>query len=126
MKAIHTDDAPAALGTYSQGRVVGKALYTAGQIGLDPRTMKLEEGIDRQIRRVFENIRAICRAAGADLDRVAALTVYLTDVVDRELVNSIMGEYFQSPYPARTAIGVASLPVGALVEIAAVVGLEES
>lgn len=124
MKQVASTAAPAALGTYSQGVRCGPTLYTAGQIGLDPATMKLESGLERQTRRVFENLRAIARAEGAGLDRVARLTVYLTDITDRERVNTIMTEYFRAPYPARTTVGVAALPAEALVEIDAIVSLD--
>lgn len=120
MTTIATHSAPEALGPYSQGRVIGGTLYTAGQIGLDPRTMTLRDGAEAQVRQVLENIGAIVEAAGSDLAAVAKLTVYLTDLAHWPLVNSVMTEMFAAPYPARTAIGVASLPLGALVEIEAV------
>lgn len=123
MDTIATDAAPAALGTYSQATVCGRTIYTAGQIGLDPQTMKLVEGAEPQIRQVFANISGICKAAGGGLGDIAKLTVYLTDAAHWPLVNKVMGELFTAPYPARTAIGVAWLPLGAVVEVEAVVVL---
>lgn len=114
---IHTDHAPAAIGTYSQAILVNQTLYLSGQIGLDPYSMELVEGIDGQIRRVFDNVKAVCNAANASFADVVKLNIYLTDLSHFQLVNQIMGEYFAQPYPARAAIGVASLPRGALVEM---------
>lgn len=122
--AIHTDKAPAAIGTYSQAIRHGDTVYLSGQIPLDPQTMEIVEGeIREQIHRVFRNLAAVCEAAGGDLDRIVKLTVFLTDLGHFGDVNEIMGEYFQKPYPARAAIGVASLPRGAAVEMDAVLGL---
>ncbi|MDM1268994.1 MULTISPECIES: RidA family protein [Acinetobacter] len=120
-QVIHTENAPAAIGTYSQAILVGNTLYLSGQIGLDPYSMELVEGIEAQIRRVFDNLKAVCEAAGGTLADIAKLNIYLTDLSNFQLVNQIMGEYFAQPYPARAALGVASLPKGALVEMDGVV-----
>jgi reactive intermediate/imine deaminase len=122
-QVIHTEAAPKAIGTYSQAVRCGDTIYLAGQIGLDPRTMEMVPGIEPQIRRVFENLRAVAAAAGGGLDDVVKLTVYLTDLGHFAHVNEIMAAYFQAPYPARAAVGVASLPRGALVEIDAIMHL---
>jgi reactive intermediate/imine deaminase len=116
-QVIHTENAPAAIGTYSQAILVGNTLYLSGQIGLDPYSMELVEGIEAQIRRVFDNLKAVCEAAGGSLADIAKLNIFLTDLSNFQLVNQIMGEYFAQPYPARAALGVASLPKGALVEM---------
>ena len=116
-QVIHTENAPAAIGTYSQAILVGNTLYLSGQIGLDPYSMELVEGIEAQIRRVFDNLKAVCEAAGGTLADIAKLNIFLTDLSNFQLVNQIMGEYFAQPYPARAALGVASLPKNALVEI---------
>jgi len=121
---IHTDAAPKAIGTYSQAVRAGSTVYLAGQIGLDPATMEIVAGIGPQIRRVFENLKAVAAAAGGTLDHAVKVTVYLTDLGHFALVNEIMAGYFTAPYPARAAVGVASLPRGALVEIDAVLVIE--
>jgi reactive intermediate/imine deaminase len=123
MKPIATPDAPAAIGTYSQAMRAGDTVYLSGQIPLDPKTMQLVEGFDNQVKRVFDNLRAVCRAAGGDFDRVVRITVYLVDLGNFARLNEIMATYFKEPYPARVAIGVASLPRGAQVEIDAVMHL---
>jgi reactive intermediate/imine deaminase len=123
MKPISTPDAPAAIGTYSQAVRAGDTVYLSGQIPLDPKTMQIAEGFENQVKRVFENLRAVCRAAGGDFDRVVRVTVYLTDLANFAKVNEVMATYFREPYPARAAIGVASLPRGSLVEIDAVMHL---
>ena len=115
--AIQTADAPAAIGAYSQAIRAGDTLYLSGQIGLDPRTMQLAEGIDAQIERVFANLTAVARAAGLGLEQTVRMTVYLTDLAHFAKVNEIMARHVGQPYPARAAVGVASLPRGALVEI---------
>lgn len=120
-QVIHTENAPAAIGTYSQAILVGNTLYLSGQIGLDPYSMELVDGIEAQIRRVFDNIKAVCEAAGSSLADFAKLNIFLTDLSNFQLVNQIMGEYFPQPYPARAALGVASLPKGALVEMDGIV-----
>lgn len=122
---IHTDAAPKAIGTYSQAVRCGATVYLAGQIGLDPATMEMIAGVGPQIHRVFQNLQAVARAAGGDLRDTAKLTVYLTDLGNFALVNEIMAGYFQAPYPARAAVGVASLPRGALVEIDAIMVLQD-
>jgi reactive intermediate/imine deaminase len=124
-RVIHTDAAPKAIGTYSQAVRCGNTVYLAGQIGLDPATMQLVEGIDAQITRVFENLKAVAHAAGGSLGDMAKLTVYLTNLEHFSLVNQIMAAYFSEPYPARAAVGVASLPRGALVEVDAVMVLQD-
>ncbi len=113
---ISTPDAPQAIGTYSQAVKVGDAVYLSGQIGLDPATMYLVEGIEAQIHQVFRNLRAVAEAAGGGLADVAKLNIFLTDLGHFARVNEIMAQYFSQPYPARAAVGVASLPRGALVE----------
>lgn len=120
---IHTEHAPAAIGTYSQAIRCHQTVYLSGQIGLDPYTMTLVEGIEAQIRRVFDNLKAVCEAAGGDLADLAKLNIFLTDLGHFQLVNQIMGEYFAQPYPARAALGVASLPRNALVEMDGVMEL---
>lgn len=121
---IQTPDAPAAIGTYSQAVRVGQTVYLSGQIGLDPVAMQLVEGIDAQIHQVFRNLRAVTLAAGGSLADVAKLNIFLTDLAHFARVNEIMAEYFVQPYPARAAVGVASLPRGAMVEADAVMTLE--
>ena len=120
-QVIHTENAPAAIGTYSQAILVGNTLYLSGQIGLDPYSMELVEGIEAQIRRVFDNLKAVCEAAGGTLADIAKLNIFLTDLSNFQLVDQIMGEYFAQPYPARAALGVASLPKNALVEMDGIV-----
>jgi reactive intermediate/imine deaminase len=120
---ISTDGAPKAIGTYSQAVKVGDTVYLSGQIGLDPATMDLVEGIEAQVRRVFDNLSAVTEAAGGSLADIVKLNIFLTDLGHFALVNSIMAEYFKEPYPARAAVGVASLPRGALVEADAVMVL---
>jgi reactive intermediate/imine deaminase len=122
---IQTPDAPAAIGTYSQAVRVDNTVYLSGQIGLDPNTMMLVEGIESQIHRVFQNLRAVADAAGSSLDDVVKLNIYLTDLAHFAKVNEIMATYFHQPYPARAAVGVASLPRGALVEADGVLCLQE-
>lgn len=115
---IQTDLAPKAIGTYSQAVKTGSTVYLSGQIPLDPATGTLVEGdIDREIRRVFDNLKAVAEAAGGGLGDMVKLNVFLTDLGHFAAVNSIMAEYFQEPYPARAAIGVAALPRGARVEM---------
>ncbi len=120
---ISTASAPAAIGTYSQAVKVGDTVYVSGQIPLDPATMALEQGIEAQIRRVFDNLAAVAGAAGGSLADVVKLNIFLTDLGHFARVNEIMAEYFQKPYPARAAIGVAALPKGAGVEMDAVMVL---
>lgn len=123
-KAIHTDLAPQAIGTYSQAIQTGDTVYLSGQIPLDPKTMALVEGpIEVQIHRVFDNLSAVAKAAGGSLNDVVKLNVFLTDLGHFAKVNEIMSAYFNQPYPARAAIGVAALPRGAEVEMDAVLVL---
>lgn len=113
---ISTEGAPKAIGTYSQAVKVGDTVYLSGQIGLDPASMQLVEGIEAQVRRVFDNLSEVASAAGGSLADIVKLNIFLTDLAHFALVNTIMAEYFKEPYPARAAVGVASLPRGALVE----------
>lgn len=120
-QVIHTDQAPEAIGTYSQAVRVGDTVYLSGQIPLVPSTMALVDGdMAQQIRRVFDNLSAVAQAAGGELSDVVKLNVFLTDLSHFPTVNEIMASYFQPPYPARAAIGVAALPKGAEVEMDAV------
>ena len=122
---ISTPDAPQAIGTYSQAVRVGPTVYISGQIPLDPATGQLVSGdIESEIRRVFDNLSAIAKAAGGSLRHAARVTVYLTDLVHFAKVNEIMAQYFPQPWPARAAIGVAQLPRGARVEIDCVLYLD--
>jgi reactive intermediate/imine deaminase len=120
---IETKKAPQAIGTYSQAIRTGDTVYLSGQIGLDPETMQMAEGIEAQADRVFQNLRAVAEAAGGRLDDMVKLTVYLTDLVHFPRINEIMAGYFSRPYPARAAVGVAGLPRNAMVEIEAVMVL---
>ncbi len=122
---IQTPDAPAAIGTYSQAIRVDDTVYLSGQIGLDPGTMQMVNGIDDQIHRVFQNLRAVTSAAGSSLGDMVKLNVYLTDLAHFSKVNEIMAAYFRQPYPARAAIGVASLPRDALVEMDGVLVIQD-
>jgi reactive intermediate/imine deaminase len=120
---IQTRDAPEAIGTYSQAVKAasgGSTVYLSGQIGLDPATMQMAEGIDAQTHRVFRNLAAVAAAAGLSLDHAVRMTVYLTDLAHFARVNEIMAQYVREPYPARAAVGVAGLPRGALVEVDAI------
>lgn len=118
---IETDDAPAAIGPYSQAVAAGDTVYVSGQIPLAPATMELvSEAFEPQVRQVLDNVSAVVRAAGASLDDVVKLNVFLTDLANFQTVNEVMSEYFEAPYPARAAIGVAALPRGARVEMDAV------
>jgi reactive intermediate/imine deaminase len=117
---IQTQDAPAAIGAYSQAVRAGDTVYLSGQIGFDPASMQLAEGIEAQIHRVFANLAAIAGAAGLGLEDAVRMTVYLTDLSHFAKVNDIMAQYVPQPFPARAAVGVASLPRGALVEIDAI------
>lgn len=124
-EVIRTDQAPQAIGTYSQAVKVGNTVYLSGQIPLVPETMELVMGdMEAQIRQVFDNLRAVAEAAGGGLKDVVKLNVFLTDLAHFPLVNQIMAQYFQEPYPARAAIGVAALPRGAAVEMDAVMVLD--
>ena len=126
-KTIQTDQAPQAIGTYSQAVRTGNTVYMSGQIPLVPETMELVDGdMDAQIRRVFDNLAAVAEAAGGSLADVVKLNVFLPDLGHFALVNEIMAEYFREPYPARAAVGVAALPKGAQVEMDAVMELGSS
>jgi len=113
---IHSDAAPKAIGAYSQAVKVGNTVYLSGQIGLDPATGAMAEGFEAQAHRVFQNLRAVCQAAGGDLQDIVKLGVFVTDLANFARLNEIMGEYFTAPYPARAAVQAAALPRGALVE----------
>ena len=119
-KTIDTIHAPAAIGTYAQAVQAGNTIYLSGQIGLDPATMQMAEGIEAQIVRVFENLKAVAAAAGATLDDAVKFTIYLTDLTNFAQVNETMARYVAQPYPARAAVGVKELPRGALVEADAI------
>jgi reactive intermediate/imine deaminase len=122
---IQTDKAPQAIGTYSQAVKVGNTVYLSGQIPLVPATMTIIDGdISAQITQVFENLKAVAEAAGGDLSNIVKLNVFLTDLSHFPIVNEIMGRYFQAPYPARAAIGVAALPKDAGVEMDAIMQLD--
>ena len=115
---IHTDNAPAAIGTYVQAVKVNNTVYLSGQIPLDPQSMTLVDGdISAQINQVFKNLDAVCEASGGDLSNIVKLNIFLTDLSHFPVVNEVMGQYFQEPYPARAAIGVRELPKGAQVEM---------
>ena len=120
MKPISTPDAPAAIGPYSQAVRVGSTVYLSGQIPLDPKTMQIVEGFENQVARVFDNLEAVCHAAGGGFDHVVRVTIYLVDLGQFATVNDLMSQRFKAPYPARVTIGVASLPRGAQVEIDAI------
>jgi reactive intermediate/imine deaminase len=121
---IQTDNAPQAIGTYSQAVRTGNTVYMSGQIPLDPASMKLVDGgMDAQIQRVFDNLSAVAEAAGGSLNDIVKLNVFLPDLGHFALVNEIMAKYFSEPYPARAAVGVASLPKGAQVEMDAIMEL---
>lgn len=121
---IYTENAPAAIGPYSQAVKVHQTVYLSGQIPLDPKTMKLVEGdIQQQARQVFANLQAVCEASGSDLSGIVKLNIFLTDLSNFAPVNEVMAELFQEPYPARAAIGVKELPMGAEVEMDGVVAV---
>jgi reactive intermediate/imine deaminase len=122
--AVHTGRAPAAIGTYSQATRTGSLVFLSGQIPLDPATMELVSGdFEARARRVFENLKAVAEAAGGTFDEVVKVTIYLTDLKNFATVNEVMADYFNEPYPARAAVGVASLPKGADVEAEAILAL---
>ena len=123
---ISTPHAPMAIGTYSQAVKVGDTTYLSGQIPLDPQTMQLVAGFDNQVRRVFDNLRAVCQAAGGTLNDLVKINVYLINLGHFARVNEIMATYFDQPYPARAAVGVSALPRGAQVEIEGVMVLASS
>ena len=121
---VVTPSAPAAIGTYSQAVKAGNTVYLSGQIGLDPVTMQMIEGFEAQTVRVFENLKAVAEAAGGSFKDIVKLNIFLTDLSHFAKVNEIMGRYFEQPYPARAAIGVAALPRGAQVEMDAILVIE--
>lgn len=124
---VQTDAAPAAIGPYSQAVRIGDTVYISGQIPLDPESMTLVEGgFEQQARRVFDNLAAICSAAGGSMGDIAKLNIYLTDLSYFGTVNELMSEVFDEPYPARAALGVAALPKGAAVEMDAIMALPGS
>ena len=123
-QAIHSDDAPAAIGAYSQAIRVGDLVFLSGQIPLDAATMEVVDGdFEARARQVFENLKAVAAAAGGDLNQIVKLTVFLTDLSNFAMVNSVMENYFDKPFPARAAVGVASLPKGVDVEADAILAL---
>ncbi|HHH44124.1 MAG TPA: RidA family protein [Gammaproteobacteria bacterium] len=123
---IHTQQAPQAIGTYSQAVKSGNTVYLSGQIPLVPETMEMVEGdMEAQVRRVFDNLSAVCEAAGGSLADIIKLNIFLTDLGHFPLVNQVMAEYFREPYPARAAVGVAALPKDAGVEMDAVLVLND-
>ncbi|HHJ16650.1 MAG TPA: RidA family protein [Gammaproteobacteria bacterium] len=125
-EVIQTDKAPQAIGTYSQAVRTGNTVYLSGQIPLVPESMEMAEGnMEAQIRRVFDNLSAVAAAAGGSLDNIAKLNIFLTDLGHFPLVNQVMAEYFQEPYPARAAVGVAALPKDAAVEMDAIMVLND-
>ena len=122
-QAIHSKHAPAALGPYSQAIRAGDTVYLSGQIGLDPATMQMAEGIDAQVARVFDNLKAVAAAAGGSLADAVKVNIYVTDLANFAKVNDAMAQAFSQPYPARATVQVAALPRGALVEVDAVLVL---
>ena len=123
---IRTDAAPKAIGNYSQAVRVHRTVYLSGQIPLEPGTMQMAEGIEAQVNQVFRNLQALVAAAGGTMSDIVKLNVYLTDLVNFNLVNDVMTLYFTAPYPARAVVGVASLPRSALVEMDAIMVLASS
>lgn len=120
-KALHTNEAPDAIGTYSQAIQCGNTIYFSGQIPLDPKTMTLVSSeFSAQAEQVFSNMQAVCKAALGSMDDIVKLTIYLTDLANFPVVNEVMARYFQKPYPARTTIQVSALPKAALVEVEAI------
>ena len=124
-KPVHTDEAPGAIGTYSQAVACGKTVYLSGQIPLDPKTMVLVAGgIEEQVHQVFKNLAAVAKASGGSLAQATKITIYMTDLTQFAKVNEIMAQYFSKPYPARATVGVAALPKGAAVEADAILVLD--
>ena len=127
MEVVQTDDAPAAVGTYSQAVKIGDFVFLSGQIPLDPTTMEIVEGDMRaQATRVFQNLQAVCRAAGGDLTDIVKLSVFVTDMADFPTINEVMAEFIPQPYPARAVVGVASLPKGVHIEIEGIMANQTS
>jgi reactive intermediate/imine deaminase len=124
-KPVHTDEAPGAIGTYSQAVACGKTVFLSGQIPLDPRTMVLVAGgIEEQVHQVFRNLAAVAKASGGSLAHATKITIYMTDLTQFAKVNEIMAQYFSKPYPARATVGVAALPKGSAVEADAILVLD--
>jgi reactive intermediate/imine deaminase len=124
-KPVHTDEAPGAIGTYSQAVACGKTVYLSGQIPLDPKTMALVEGgIEAQVHQVFRNLAAVAKASGGSLAHASKVTIYMTDLSQFAKVNEVMAQYFSKPYPARATVGVAALPKGSAVEADAILVLD--
>jgi reactive intermediate/imine deaminase len=124
-KPVHTEEAPGAIGTYSQAVACGKTIYLSGQIPLDPKSMTLVAGgIEEQIHQMFRNLAAVAKASGGTLAHAAKVTIYMTDLTQFAKVNEIMAQYFSKPYPARATVGVAALPKGAAVEADAILVLD--
>ena len=123
-QTIQTDNAPAAVGTYSQAVKVGNTVYVSGQLGFDPQTMELKDGFEAQAKQVFANLKAVCEAAGGSLNDVVKFNVSLTDLSDFAVLNEIFVENLSEPYPARAAVQVAALPKGGVVEIEAILYIE--
>lgn len=117
---IHTDQAPAAIGTYSQAVKAGDTLYVSGQIPLDPKSMTLVDGFEQQVHQVFKNLTAVCQAGNANLSDIVKLNIFMLDLDNFATVNEIMAQYFEQPYPARAAIGVKALPKNSLIEMDAI------
>jgi len=114
---IHTDNAPAAIGTYSQAVKAGNTVYLSGQIPLIPETMEMVEGgFTEQAEQMFKNLNAVCEAAGGSLQDIVKLNIYLTDLANFPIINEVMGQFFEPPYPARAAVGISQLPKGSMVE----------
>ena len=124
-EAIHSKHAPAALGPYSQGVRAGNTVYLSGQLGLDPATGNLVEGVEAQSHQVFKNLRAVAQAAGGELDDIVKLTILMADLADFGKVNEIMATYFTAPYPARATYQVAALPKAARIEVEGILVLAE-
>ncbi len=125
LKAISTQDAPAAIGPYAQAVKVGKMVYTSGQLGLDPATGNLEDGLEAQAHRAMKNLKAVLKEAGTDFSYVVKTTIFLTDMANFAQVNEVYGSYFDGTVPARSTVAVAGLPKGGLVEIEAVALVED-
>ena len=119
-QAIYTDNAPKAIGVYSQAIRAGNTVYLSGQLGFNPKTMELESGFEAQARQMFENLNAVVIAANGSLADIVKLNIYLTDMANFPIINKVMESYFKQPYPARAAVGVKELPRGGLVEVEAI------
>lgn len=123
--AVQTEDAPTPVGPYSQAIKIGKEVYLSGQIPLDPKRGTLVGGsIENQVKQIFENLAAVAKTAGGDLKNLVKLTIFLQDLTDFPIINTVMKDYFKPPYPARSTVGVVNLPMGAKVEVEAVMVLD--